>query len=204
MSWTTGMGAGALSAAGSLAGSLISASASKKEASKVRRLQLYMANTAHQREVEDLRKAGLNPILSAGGAGASSPQMPTAQIPDYGRALSSGLSSGVQAASAHQDIKLKKVDVKLKQGMMAWLSRNPEYRDAFYGMLAANTAGLGGGKALAFMGINSALGSKAASGMWHRFLEWARTRPEPSDDLLIKGSILDRLFPDQPQQSERR
>lgn len=67
--------------AGAIGGSLASWGADHYEARAARKWQKHMSDTAHRREVNDLRLAGLNPILSAGGGARPLQGQPRRKLP---------------------------------------------------------------------------------------------------------------------------
>lgn len=97
--------AAAVSAAGSYFGAKSQQDASQEMAREQMAFQERMSNTAHQREVDDLRRAGLNPILSTRHGGASTPSGAMGTATDQlGSSVRSGVSSAVQTARIEAEL----------------------------------------------------------------------------------------------------
>jgi len=137
---------------GGIGGSIISGLFADKAARDNRSFQEKMSNTAHQREVDDLRKAGLNPILSAGGRGASTPSGATAQVPDAGRSVNSAVTNMIQRKQMEANVRNTNAigvsnAVEAKFNEDAWSqyeSSAPHLKGAITGGMLARRAGLPG------------------------------------------------------------
>lgn len=71
-----------------------------QQASRQMEFQASQSGSAHQREVADLKAAGLNPILSAGGSGAMSGSGASANIQDV---VGPSVSSALEVRRAQDD-----------------------------------------------------------------------------------------------------
>ena len=77
--------------------------------------QERMSNTAHQRQMADLSKAGINPMLSAKLGGASTPSGSQYQATNIGAEAVKGGLAGAQTATAKQQAIMSGIDAKAAQ-----------------------------------------------------------------------------------------
>lgn len=102
-------GAGAMTGGMNLLGTIASSAFNAWQSSKNRQFQRFMSDTSHQREVADLRAAGLNPLLSVKHGGASTPGGSAAQVAES--RIGSETAAGAQVAAQMELLKAQTGDV---------------------------------------------------------------------------------------------
>ena len=154
---------GAIAGAAAQAGGGIYGVAEARRNARNHDWTLEMSQTAHQREVADLRKAGLNPILSAGGKGAAIGPGATAQTPDLASAMGGAVNSAVAVQRAKADVKQvntetdrRAIDLALEKGALDAYNKDQTVRDAANAAMLAQKTGVSPNAAALAGGAESA------------------------------------------------
>lgn len=121
MTWADAIGAiiaAGIGMASSATSSAMSYDQTKELQQRQFNYQERMADTAHQREMKDLRNAGLNPILTAtGGQGATTPSGASGQGSNVnlGEGMMNAISTAIQAKKAGSETNLMDEQAKTEE-----------------------------------------------------------------------------------------
>ena len=97
----SGLGTGLVTGGMSLLGGYMQNQSNAKQASQTEQFQEMMSSTAHQRQVADLKAAGLNPMLSVN-SGASAPSGATPSMTDI---MTPAVNTGLSAMRNREEIR---------------------------------------------------------------------------------------------------
>lgn len=173
--WTAigSLGAAAISALGGL----MSNSSASKEAAANRDWQKMMSDSAHMREVRDLVGAGLNPMLSVNGGGASTPSGAVASQSNPFSGLGDHVNSALRMSNVEKmDAETRREQMKINAEIGKWQVTEMESKSALNEALITKT-----------LQENANLITDNAYKMWS--LDWLR----PAELELVKSQTKNQL-----------
>lgn len=115
MGFLSGVGSALVGAGGGLVGAFVGNEFNKGRMKDQYAYNKEMYENRYQWQMEDMRKAGLNPMLSAhtGAGGAGSVGLPGTSVPDLGSSAVAGMRASTAERQAKQQIKESKARTKV-------------------------------------------------------------------------------------------
>lgn len=120
-------------------GSIVSGLFGQSSANRQMDFQERMSSTAHQREVKDLRAAGLNPMLSAAHGGASAPGGASAQMPNPGEDPGAGVSASARMMGIELPALESNIRLQAAQGENSYAAAEAQRANAVLSLTEANS-----------------------------------------------------------------